>query len=205
MTRRDRKPSSLAGPPAPFPPTSVGLGGITAVFIRDASNSSSTQRPLSTARLRQPLMVRSTGAPRFTALHRCCGFYKSKARPSTSKRITTHFIARLALSRDLEPIPQYLLGLPGVRMSGKLVSGDKPCQNSRGEGRMPREGRGSPRNPRWPHCRGHNCVPKYWLEPGTVLEAPGINTSLMVPHLPLRDTAPPTTLSREQPNGHPAP
>lgn len=33
----------------------------------------------------------------FIALYRCCIFYKVKARPSTSKTITTHFIAKLAL------------------------------------------------------------------------------------------------------------
>lgn len=30
-------------------------------------------------------------------LHRCCVFYKLKARPSMSKKMTTHFTVRLAL------------------------------------------------------------------------------------------------------------
>lgn len=35
----------------------------------------------------------------FPALHRCCMFYKAKARPSSSKKITTCFIAILTLLR----------------------------------------------------------------------------------------------------------
>lgn len=38
-------------------------------------------------------------------LHRCCAFYKLKARPSTSKKIRNRFIAILALSRWSGPQP----------------------------------------------------------------------------------------------------
>ena len=48
------------------------------------------------------MMYYGTAIPQFIALcfitlHRCCNFYTLKARPSTSKKITIHFIAILAL------------------------------------------------------------------------------------------------------------
>lgn len=50
------------------------------------------------------------------------------------------------------------------------------------------------------------CVwPQGLIRTGTVLEAPGRNTSLTVPHPLLSDTAPPITSSREQPYEDPAP
>lgn len=33
----------------------------------------------------------------FIVCHRCCVFYKLKARPSTSQKLTTHFIVMFAL------------------------------------------------------------------------------------------------------------
>lgn len=116
MARRGRQPSSSAGPPAPFQPTSAGLGGIKAVFTGEAFDSSSTQRPPSTSSLWPPSVVRSPGAPRVTALRRCGGSYESKARPSTRKRIATHFILRDSLYRAVWSPPR---GTSGVGLESE--------------------------------------------------------------------------------------
>lgn len=47
----------------------------------------------------------------FIALYRCCAFYKLKARPSNSKKTTTHFIVLLYCG-GLGPNLQYLWGAP---------------------------------------------------------------------------------------------
>lgn len=48
----------------------------------------------------------------FSMLHRCCVFYKPKARPSISKTITTHCIVTVVLSWGLDLNPQCLIGVP---------------------------------------------------------------------------------------------
>lgn len=55
--------------------------------------------------LRTKLGVHLVITPRFIALHRCCVFYKLKARPSPSQKIPTHFIVILA---SFQPSLQYL-------------------------------------------------------------------------------------------------
>ena len=135
MARRGRQPSSSAGPPAPFQPTSAGLGGIKAVFTREAFDSSSSQRPPSTSSLWPPSVVRSPGAPACDCASQVWWFLRIEGQTlHPQKDRDSLYTARLALSRGLEPTPRYLWGGPGVGMLGTLVSGEKPSQNSRGEG-----------------------------------------------------------------------
>ena len=62
----------------------------------------------------------------FIAGHRCCTFYKLKARPSTSKRIATGFIAG-----TLEPNLQYLWGMPVLLLFLSVIVYVEPwLQNS---------------------------------------------------------------------------
>ena len=60
----------------------------------------------------------------FIALHGCFIFCKLKTRPSTSKKITTHFIAILVLLRgsgtELAISPRYV-GTPGVSFRAESV------------------------------------------------------------------------------------
>lgn len=127
VTRRDREPSSLVGPPAPFQPTSVGLGGSKAIFIGKTFSTNSTRRLLSTRRLRQPWMVPSTGTPRFATLHRC-SFYNLKPGPSTSKRIAARFIAQAGAHPTVPP------GSARSRDVGDAGEWRQACQNPRGDG-----------------------------------------------------------------------
>lgn len=49
-----------------------------------------------------------TGIPYFIALHSCCVFYKRKARPCTSKRITIRFMARSCCHSGPDPAARRL-------------------------------------------------------------------------------------------------